>query len=627
MAAMDDTTINTSSSSTSHQTKMFAVFPILREFSDPNKKGGGSIDKNLYFLAADRPSDIVRKVRQQLVAAGIYGNAMEAMLALDTSPAVLLYQLLVTDQRVNHFVVSPETAQLIDDYFNDSKDRRFRENYLLWRSDPANIAEPISALPADNNGDLVLPEFHAGIAADAEETIPEKTLTATCSAATWYNAFQDRKIACIPYAAFKEATGDSVQVYKDTLRLLFQKHSPNSSRGRTGGSISAVQVETSLAGGHVGPQTDSESFVLLIDALRYFDACCHKVLEFWINKSKVPHLTQCFRHGNQPSALTQEPSRLLTEEERQHPLICALKGKTKEQLANICSALSGATEHNLGTASDTRSTMKKIMDFQTPSHVGPVASARNLENLVAALPPQDAFSISNQLEVFVASFEGHTHHEVAVQSKLEVADAANKGEEYPTLSIFAQSVESLGVAKQLVLPKKPKSKKNKNSNSPPPETANLTQPGGRGSGRKGGKGTGGAGGGGNGKGEKGGRRALDCYYCQSPVARSPSPGECSGPNSCKWAHHFKALGTLLIKTDGQLPPGLGDMLKGKNIQTAYHSARKVVSRHHRTPSDSDGSSSSETDDGFEDDAHSTVSRRSKQSERSSNRKSSRKKRD
>ena len=64
---------------------MFAVFPILREFSDPNKKGRGSIDKNLYFLAADRPSDIVRKVRQQLVAAGIYGNAMEAMLALDTT--------------------------------------------------------------------------------------------------------------------------------------------------------------------------------------------------------------------------------------------------------------------------------------------------------------------------------------------------------------------------------------------------------------------------------------------------------------------------------------------------------------------------------------------------------------
>ena len=171
--------------------------------------------------------------------------------------------------------------------------------------------------------------------------------------------------------------------------------------------------------------------------------------------------------------------------------------------------------------------------------------------------------------------------------------------------MFAQSVESLGVAKQLVLPKKPKSKKNKNSNSPPPETANLTQPGGRGSGRKGGKGTGGAGGGGNGKGEKGGRRALDCYYCQSPVARSPSPGECSGPNSCKWAHHFKALGTLLIKTNGQLPPGLGDMLKGKNIQKAYHSARKEVSRTHRPPSDSDGSSSSETDDGFEDDTRST----------------------
>jgi hypothetical protein len=408
------------------------------------------------------------------------------------------------------------------------------------------------------------------------------------------------------------------------LRLLFHNQSPNSSRGRTGASISAVQVETSLAGGHVGPQTDSESFVLLIDALRYFDACCLTVLEFYINKSKVNHITQCFKHGNQPSALTQEPSRLLTEEECRHPLICALKGRMKEQLANICSALSGATEHNLGTASDTRSTMMKIMAFETPKHVGPVASARNLENLVAALPPNMDFSISNQLEVFVASFEGHTHHEVAVHSKLEVADAASKGGDYPTLSMFAQSVESLGVAKKLTLPKKPKSKKNKNSNSPPPETANLTQSGDRGSGRKGGKGTGGAGGGGNGKGEKGGRRAPDCYYCQSPVARSPGPGECAGPHSCKWAHHFKALGTLLIKTDGQLPPGLGDMLKGKNVQAAYHSARKVFK--HRPPSDSDGSSSSETDDGFDDDERSTTSRRSKQSERSSNRKSSRKKR-
>merc|ERR1711988_725880 len=115
-------------------------------------------------------------------------------------------------------------------------------------------------------------------------------------------------------------------------------------------------------------------------------------------------------------------------------------------------------------ASDTRSTMMKIMAFKTPFHVGPVASARNLENLVAALPPTDAFSVPNQLEVFAASFEGHTHHEVAVHSKLEVADAASKGGEYPTLSMFAQSVESLGVAKHLALPKKPKSKKNKNSN-------------------------------------------------------------------------------------------------------------------------------------------------------------------
>ena len=117
---------------------MLAAFPILHDFSDPYKKGGGSIDTKLYFTATDRQSDIVRKFRQQLAAAGIRGNAMEA-------------------------------------------------------------------------------------------------------------------------------TGGSVKLYKDTLRLLFQRHTPNSSRGRTGGSISAVQVETSLAGGHVGTQTDSSSFVTLID--------------------------------------------------------------------------------------------------------------------------------------------------------------------------------------------------------------------------------------------------------------------------------------------------------------------------------------------------------------------------
>ena len=69
-------------------------------------------------------------------------------------------------------------------------------NILFWWD-----AEPTSAIPADN-GDLVLPDFHDGIAADAEETIPEKILTANCSAATWHNAFQVRKIDCIPYAAF-----------------------------------------------------------------------------------------------------------------------------------------------------------------------------------------------------------------------------------------------------------------------------------------------------------------------------------------------------------------------------------------------------------------------------------------
>ena len=177
------------------------------------------------------------------------------------------------------------------------------------------------------------------------------------------------------------------------------------------------------------------------------------------------------------------------------------------------------------------------------------------------------------------------------------------------------------------LPPRPRSPKK--SNSSPPETANSTQTGGRGSGRKGGKGTGDGGGGGTGKGEKGGpRRAVDCYFCQSPVARSPGPGECSGPSSCKWAHHFKAFRALLIETNGQLPPGLGGMLKGKSVQKAYRAARSEISdrRHHHTPSDSGGSSSSETDDGSDIDTRSVRSRRSHRSERSSTHKSSRKKR-
>ena len=240
-----------------------------------------------------------------------------------------------------------------------------------------------------------------------------------------------------------------------------------------------------------------------------------------------------------------------------------------------------------------------------------------MENLVETLPSEDRIPVGNQIEVFTASFNGHPYQEVAVQTKLEVAEnAANKGGEYPTLSTFAQSIESLGVAEQLVLAKPPpKTKKSKKSNSSPPETANSTQTGGRGSGRKGGKGTGDGGGGGTGKGEKGGpRRAVDCYFCQSPVARSPGTGECSGPSSCRWAHHFKAFRALLIETNGQLPPGLGDMLKGNSVQKAYRAAKSKFSgrRHHHTPppSDSDSLSSSESDDGSENDTRSRRSHRS-----------------
>ena len=136
--------------------------------------------------------------------------------------------------------------------------------------------------------------------------------------------------------------------------------------------------------------------MILIDALRHFDVCCLKVLEYYIHKSKVPALISCFTHGNQPSALTTEPSRRLTDQERKHPLISALPDRTKTQLTNLCSALPGAKEHNLGHATDTRMIMKKIWDFQTPPHVSPISSARILENLVESREPSAGKSYSRR---------------------------------------------------------------------------------------------------------------------------------------------------------------------------------------------------------------------------------------
>ena len=83
----------------------------------------------------------------------------------------------------------------------------------------SNIAEPNSAIPTDN-GDLVLPEYNDGIAA---EVVQAKTLTANDATAIWYSALCARDINCIPFAEFKEATGGTAQAYKDTLRLWFTR--------------------------------------------------------------------------------------------------------------------------------------------------------------------------------------------------------------------------------------------------------------------------------------------------------------------------------------------------------------------------------------------------------------------
>ena len=202
--------------------------------------------------------------------------------------------------------------------------------------------------------------------------------------------------------------------------------------------------------------------------------------------------------------------------------------------------------------------MTKIWTFSTKNYVGPVKSAQDLAALIDSLPQGQDIDADAQLEIFTRSFDDkHPFNAIVVDSKLRVAEKVEEeGGSLPTLPTFAKSVESLALTRRLVLERAPpKPKKPKKSNSPPPETANSAQTGGRGSGRKGGKGTGDGGRGGTGKGEKEGpRRAVDCYFCQSPVARSPGPGECSGPSSCKWAHHFKAFRALLIETNGQLPP-------------------------------------------------------------------------
>ena len=160
--------------------------------------------------------------------------------------------------------------------------------------------------------------------------------------------------------------------------------------------------------------------------------------------------------------------------------------------------------------------MTKIWTFSTNNYVGPVKSAQDLAALIDSLPAGEDIDVKAQLEIFTRSFDNkHPFNAIVVDSKLRVAEKVEEeGGSLPTLPTFAKSVESLAIARHLVLEKPPpKSKKSKKSNSSPPETANSTQTGGRGSGRKGGKGTGDGSGGGTGKGGKGEpRRAVNCYY-------------------------------------------------------------------------------------------------------------------
>ena len=293
--------------------------------------------------------------------------------------------------------------------------------------------------------------------------IPALTLKLSDTTATWHGALAAREIPCTPFNILKDCTGCDAAQYKETLRALAQNSPllntlPQGTGGRTVG-LSAVQIQTSLNGEKTEFRLHSTSFTTLIEALRYLDEFCVKVLKYYLDKSKVDALTACFNHTSR--LLQANPiSPRLTTKESEHPYVSAITGHTKEHLIALFDSQSGAPNHNLGDASDTASTMTKIWTFSTKNYVGPVKSAQDLKG---------------------------------------------------------------------------------------------------------------------GKGEP--RRAVNCYYCKSPVARTPSPGECGGPSSCKWRHHFESLQALLIKTNAQLPLGLGEC----PTTIALRSKRRFIRRGRKFP--------------------------------------------
>jgi hypothetical protein len=548
----------TTSTSSSYQNQIKNQLQILNRITAPEDTWGKSpVDKELLFSANDNKSETTAKFHRQLVLAGVEGPVMESILAMHQSPGNLLFQLLVSAPP-GSYLVSKLTAELVDTYFKNTGDERLKAKHRAWRGFKPNVAEETPANASEEGDDLVLPSYESESAA---EEIPAVTLKLSDTTGAWYDALTAREIPCTPFNILKDCTGCDAAQYKETLRALAQNSPllntlPQGTGGRTVG-LSAVQIQTSLNGEKTEFRLHSTSFTTLIEALRYLDEFCVKVLKYYLDKSKVDALTACFNHTSR--LLQANPiSPRLTTKESEHPYVSAITGHTKEHLIALFDSQSGAPNHNLGDASDTASTMTKIWTFSTNNYVGPVKSAQDLAALIDSLPAGEDIDVKAQLEIFTRSFDNkHPFNAIVVDSKLRVAEKVEEeGGSLPTLPTFAKSVESLAIARHLVLEKPPpKSKKSKKSNSSPPETANSTQTGGRGSGRKGGKGTGDGGGGGTGKGEKGGpRRAVNCYYCKSPVARTPSPGECGGPSSCKWRHHFESLQALLIETNGQLPP-------------------------------------------------------------------------
>ena len=101
------------------------------------------------------------------------------------------------------------------------------------------------------------------------------------------------------------------------------QHFTTRNRGAHRIGLSAVQLQTSLNGERTEFRRHSTSFTTLVEALRYLDEFCVKVLKYYLDKSKVDALTACFNHTSRHLQANPISPRLTTEES-EHPYVSAI---------------------------------------------------------------------------------------------------------------------------------------------------------------------------------------------------------------------------------------------------------------------------------------------------------------